>query len=42
VRNITTAQATYTAAITKWNTLTKVDLPALNVTLKAAGLEVIK
>ncbi|HET9371416.1 MAG TPA: hypothetical protein VFO19_14250, partial [Vicinamibacterales bacterium] len=42
VRNITTAQAAYTAAMAKWNTLMKTDLPAVNMTLKAAGLDVIK
>lgn len=42
VRAITEAQTAYTAALAKWTTLRTVDLPALNLKLKAAGLEAIK
>ena len=42
VRAITEAQTAYTAAMAKWTTLRTVDLPALNLKLKAAGLEAIK
>ena len=42
MRAITDAQAAYTAALAKWNLLRTTELAALNLKLKAAGLEGIK
>ena len=41
LKAVTTARARGTAAMARWSALRTVDLPALNATLKAAGIEPI-
>jgi hypothetical protein len=41
LKTIAAARAAGTTAMTKWTTVRTVDVPAANLTLKAAGLETL-
>jgi hypothetical protein len=41
VASVTAAQAAVARVMARWNALRTVDLPALNATLKAAGLTAV-